>query len=464
MTSLTDLYIEYDPDKYTDESLKGYQYAQVAADENLVDKDANLDDNGTYHHAMFAKWEAQQVNYTVEYYYMDDNGAYPASATSSDTRQAKTDTTVSVTGADKTPSDTSKYALDASDTYSADWSDTVAGNGSTVLKVYFKLNTATVTVHHYLKGTTTKVAEDVTDSARVGSTYTAAAATTFLDVYTGKTLTAMSPIQTITVDSDAEKNVVNVYYTLPLTITAASDKKVYDSKPLTKNEANPEEGQLLAGDTIKSVTVTGSQTLVGSSSNIPSDAIVVTGKTEDSEGTVVQYYTITYANGTLTVTDGTKPEEEDVDDDLVVTKTADEGPYALGATVTFNITATNIYDAVSTIVLTEIDNVTLAQSSFENVAAGETIRTTATYTIVEADILKNSFTNIVTAAVGALEKTASATVDTEEKNGHLTVTKVTTSETPEDGYALGDEITYKITVTNDGNLTITDITVTDELT
>ena len=55
---------------------------------------------------------------------------------------------------------------------------------------------------------------------------------------------------------------------------------------------------------------------------------------------------------------------------------------------------------------------------------------------------------------------------TEEPNGHLTITKETTSTAKaENGkYALGEEITYKITVTNDGNLTIRDITVTDELT
>jgi len=55
---------------------------------------------------------------------------------------------------------------------------------------------------------------------------------------------------------------------------------------------------------------------------------------------------------------------------------------------------------------------------------------------------------------------------TEEKKGHLTIEKETTSKaTAESGkYALGEEITYKITAKNDGNLTITDITVTDELT
>ena len=55
---------------------------------------------------------------------------------------------------------------------------------------------------------------------------------------------------------------------------------------------------------------------------------------------------------------------------------------------------------------------------------------------------------------------------TEPEKPHLTVTKVTTSKAKAaDGkYALGETITYKVTVTNDGNVTIVDITVTDELT
>ena len=53
---------------------------------------------------------------------------------------------------------------------------------------------------------------------------------------------------------------------------------------------------------------------------------------------------------------------------------------------------------------------------------------------------------------------------TEKKNNHLTVKKETTSEEPEIGYAIGDKIEYKITVTNDGNVTISGIKVNDELT
>ncbi len=55
--------------------------------------------------------------------------------------------------------------------------------------------------------------------------------------------------------------------------------------------------------------------------------------------------------------------------------------------------------------------------------------------------------------------------ETFQPNGHLTVKKEVEGE-PENGvaYSLGEEITWNVTVINDGNLTITDITVTDELT
>ena len=118
-----------------------------------------------------------------------------------------------------------------------------------------------------------------------------------------------------------------------------------------------------------------------------------------------------------------------------------------------------------TITLEEIEGVTLAQSVFEDVEPGATVETTATYTITEQDILNGSYKNTVKAKVGNIEKTAEATVTTEEKKGHITIEKVTTSE-PENGeaYALDEKITYKITVKNDGNLTITKIEVKDELT
>ena len=90
---------------------------------------------------------------------------------------------------------------------------------------------------------------------------------------------------------------------VPITIVADSDKKVYDGSALTKNSYTQPTGVVSAlGDTINSVTVTGSQTNVGSSSNVPSEAVIKNGST-----TVTSYYNITYENGTLEVYDDVKP-------------------------------------------------------------------------------------------------------------------------------------------------------------
>ena len=83
---------------------------------------------------------------------------------------------------------------------------------------------------------------------------------------------------------------------MPLTITAASDEKVYDGTPLTNS--NYTATALAEGDTLTSVTVTGSQTEVGSSPNTPSDAKITNAAGEDMTGN----YDITYVKGALVVT------------------------------------------------------------------------------------------------------------------------------------------------------------------
>ena len=82
----------------------------------------------------------------------------------------------------------------------------------------------------------------------------------------------------------------------PLIITADSDTKVYDGTPLTKNSYTNTE--LMAGDHIERVTITGSQTNAGTSDNVPSAAIIKNSTDDD----VTANYDITYTNGTLEVT------------------------------------------------------------------------------------------------------------------------------------------------------------------
>ncbi|MBR4577265.1 MAG: MucBP domain-containing protein, partial [Clostridia bacterium] len=79
-------------------------------------------------------------------------------------------------------------------------------------------------------------------------------------------------------------------------ITADSDAKVYDATELTKNSYTNSE--LAEGDSIESVTITGSQTVKGISANVPSEAKIVNANGAD----VTDSYDISYANGTLEVT------------------------------------------------------------------------------------------------------------------------------------------------------------------
>jgi len=82
----------------------------------------------------------------------------------------------------------------------------------------------------------------------------------------------------------------------PLTITAGSDSKDYDGTELTNDSYT--NTALVTGDHIESVTVTGSQTDVGRSENVPSYAVIKNENAED----VSNNYAITYVNGDLTVT------------------------------------------------------------------------------------------------------------------------------------------------------------------
>ena len=123
--------------------------------------------------------------------------------------------------------------------------------------------------------------------------------------------------------------------------------------------------------------------------------------------------------------------------------------------------------------ITVTDELTGDEWTIESLAPNASETYTAEYEVTEADILEGSVVNEATATGTSPDpENPDVPVDpdevedpTDDPNGHLTIEKTTTS-TPANGetYALGETISYKITVTNDGNLTITDITVTDELT
>ena len=250
----------------------------------------------------------------------------------------------------------------------------------------------------------------------------------------------------------------------PVTITTESKTRAFDGTALT---AGGKVEGIVSGETYGFKT-TGSQTYVGSSQNTY-EMVWADSEVEGTSGTYTAKktnYTVTESIGTLVVTAGTP--ENPLDPTLVVNKTHDKSQtYKAGDVITFTITAKNIYEEAKTITLEELEGVALDANVFENVALGAEVTATATYTVTEQDIVNGTFTNNVTVTFSGVDDkfTGTDTVDElEDANPHMTITKTTVGAEEGHIYKLNDVINYKITATNDGNLTLTNVKVEDALT
>lgn len=222
---------------------------------------------------LYAQWAPNtDTKYTVEFYYQNDDGAtYPSTASKTDPRTGTTDATVSVTDTDKADKENGKYTFDKDNTANVG-SGKVAADGSLVLKLYFKLNQADVTVNYYWNETTNKVATSKTLPAQtVGSVITTETAIA-IEGYTAL------PNQTcsLTVGADASKNVINFYYYKNVELTAVSDSKVYNGSE---------------------------QTISGYTADIT--GVTFNGISASGSGTDVGEYNVTFAEGTLNTVDTT---------------------------------------------------------------------------------------------------------------------------------------------------------------
>ena len=273
--------------------------------------------------------------------------------------------------------------------------------------------------------------------------------------------------------TNINKNFTNVEFVIvdgtleitkrPVTLTSADAEKKFDGTPITNATVTAEGFVTGEGATY---TVTGTQTLIGSSANVFEYAL--------NEGTKAENYDITVVEGTLTITPP--------DDFEIIEKThEDKDIFRLGDEVTFIITVENPFDAKATVVVTEQEGVLivdpttgeLAQSVTVEIEAGATITLEAVYTIQESDILQGDYTNTVTADITATvneipydgEDDDDDHIDNiEDPEAFLRLTKTTVS-TPANGskYAEGETIKYQIKLVNEGNVTLTNIVINDVL-
>ena len=142
----------------------------------------------------------------------------------------------------------------------------------------------------------------------------------------------------------------------------------------------------------------------------------------------------------------------------------DEITYAFTITNTGNVTLTNI-------VLSDPD-ATVTGGPIESLAPGESDSTSfsATYTVTQEDIDAGSFDNI--ASVTGNPSTGSSVTDTDdaiapgpESAPSIGLIKTITEINGDSGTTVynqvGDEITYAFTITNTGNVTLTNVTLSD---
>lgn len=154
---------------------------------------------------------------------------------------------------------------------------------------------------------------------------------------------------------------------------------------------------------------------------------------------------------------------------FVVIKEPQEGSYKLGETVVYNIKVINNGN-VSINDINVRDDLTGDTWTIDTLKPGEEKELTAKYVITEDNILDGEIVNVASAKGqdpkgNDIEETGSSTITPEEINAHMIVNKKTVSN-PKDGksYKYGEEIKYEITVTNDGNVTLYNVNVSDKLT
>jgi uncharacterized repeat protein (TIGR01451 family) len=149
--------------------------------------------------------------------------------------------------------------------------------------------------------------------------------------------------------------------------------------------------------------------------------------------------------------------------------------YALNDEIPFTIKVNNVSNDIvhdvkvtdENAVLVPGDGYTISgnTATIASIASGASVAIGALHVVTEEDIIKGTVGNTATVTFGDDTIDVEASTDRiEDKYSHLKVEKDTTSK-PANGtaYALGETIKYSITVTNDGNVTLTDVSVEDTL-
>lgn len=143
------------------------------------------------------------------------------------------------------------------------------------------------------------------------------------------------------------------------------------------------------------------------------------------------------------------------------------GSVTEGDVLTYTVTATNTGNVALTGVVVNDSLISPSSNNCATVAIGNTCVLTGTYTVTSADVTAGSVSNTGSATSNEVGGPISSTVRTPVVSSPaMTVLKQLTNNADGDGtgnVSLGDVLTYTITATNIGNVTLTNVLVGDPL-
>jgi len=348
--------------------------------------------------------------------------------------------------------------------------------GDTITYDYTVTNDGNVTL------TNVTLDDDVLGSISLGSTTLAPGASTTGqathivtqdDVDAGSivnvaTVTGTTPDQSTVTDDDTETvNIprlpsIDVDKVASYTTLNVGDTITYDYT--VTNDGNVTLTNVTLDDDVLGSISLGSTTLAPGASTTGQATHTVTQDDVDA-GSIVNVAT---ATGTAS-DQSTVQDQDDVtvnigqNPSIDVDKVADYTTLNVGDTITYDYTVTN--DGTVTLTNVTLDDDVLGSISLGSttLAPGASTTGQATHTVTQDDVDAGSIVNIATATGTAPDQSTVTDDDTETVSiprlPSIDVDKVASYTT----LNVGDTITYDYTVTNDGNVTLTNVTLDDDV-
>ncbi|MFL0683673.1 MAG: hypothetical protein ACJLTB_10695, partial [Algoriphagus aquaeductus] len=309
------------------------------------------------------------------------------------------------------------------------------------------------------------------------ATVTASYAVTQADLDAGSftnTATASTTYKTTPV-SDTDSETVNATETplLDLTKTSTTEPNTYAAVGdiltydlVVKNTGNVTLTNIVVSDPVATVVGSPIASLApGASATVTASYAVTQADLDAGSFTNTATASTTYKTTPVSDTDSeTVNATETPLLDLTKTSTTEPNTYAaVGDILTYDLVVKNTGNVTLTNIVVSDPVATVVGSPIASLAPGASATVTASYAVTQADLDAGSFTNTATAST-TYKTTPVSDTDSETVNATetplLDLTKTSTTE-PNTYAAVGDILTYDLVVKNTGNVTLTNIVVSD---